>query len=62
MAARYENESDDNIPEIDISLSINVQPYQYEPVVHRDTSPLPENDNSDSENSEESDECPSSSV
>lgn len=46
MAARYESDPDDLISEIDISLSVNGQPYHYEPVVLRYTSILPEKDNS----------------
>ncbi|XP_056021417.1 uncharacterized protein LOC125664129 [Ostrea edulis] len=61
MAARYESDSDDSIPEIDISLRVNVQPYQYEPVVLCDSSPLPENDSESEISEDQSDECPSPS-
>jgi hypothetical protein len=62
MAARYESDSDDSIPELDISLRVNVQPYQYEPV-RQGGSPLTDNESaSDSPHSEDqSDECPSPS-
>ena len=63
MAARYESDSDDSIPELDISLRVNVQPYQYEPVRQGGSPFIPDNESaSDSPNSEDqSDECPSPS-
>ena len=51
-----ESDTDESIPEIDINLKLNVQPYQYEPVKRQELSQNIRDDESDSESSHDSNE------
>ena len=51
-----ESDTDESIPEIDINLKLNVQPYQYEPVKRQELSQNTRDDESDSEISHDSNE------
>nr|XP_034302790.1 uncharacterized protein LOC117681611 [Crassostrea gigas] len=53
-----ESDSDERIPEIDICLKLNVQPYQYEPLRRKEPSQQIVNEDSDSEPSQIDDEDP----
>nr|XP_034332376.1 uncharacterized protein LOC117691123 [Crassostrea gigas] len=53
-----ESDSDESIPEIDICLKLNVQPYQHEPLRRKEPSQQIVNEDSDSEPSQIDDEDP----
>ncbi|XP_061166372.1 uncharacterized protein LOC133175292 [Saccostrea echinata] len=48
MYESNESDTDESIPEIDLTLKLTVQPYQYEPVKRQETTRQPFDDESDS--------------
>ena len=51
-----ESDTDESIPEIDINLKLNVQPYQYEPIKRQELSQNIRDDENDSDSSCDSNE------